>query len=293
MSQIVPQLDLRNKLDAFGVFQVDGSLTTFTNPTPDLVRLSLASASSSSILSITPPQPNSSYSLDFSAPALSCLPASDSAAESFKTQLLNYTDAVDGGALAINYFSWTPESDNQYIDNPIPFNTTQFQPYDSSFVANRAPMLFVWAGPDNATYLHTGALIGCTLKNASYVVDFRFEGTQQTLGIKRGEDLFEVIPGAINHTDPANIIDAEYNSTIPYQSIMSAFGTIMTGDVEIGFDDPAAAAEPTTLSTLVQSTGLGALLYSSDNATLAHAIEEMFQNITFSLMSNSEFTVDA
>ena len=265
------------------------------NPTSDLFRLSLASASSSSILPITPPQPNCSYVLDFFAPAISCYPAPDSAAKSFKNQLSNYT----GDEMFINYFSWTPDSEHLSIDTPIPFNTTVFEPYDYEYGLDRPPMLFVWAGPDNATYLHTGALIGCTLQNVSYTVNFRFEATQQILDVKRGDNLVELIParimdlesGSFTETAETAII-AEWNSTIPYQSIMWAFGEIMTGAVSIALTDPAGGAAATPTSTLVQSTGLYPLLYSADNATLAGAIEEMFQNITFSLFSNQEFLVD-
>jgi hypothetical protein len=283
----VPQLDLRNKPDAFGLFEAISSTTVFFDATSNVIRLSLASASSKSILQITPPQPNSSYSLDFRGPTLSCRPAADSELESFQKQLDNFT----AGESAVNYFSWTPDIDDPNIDEPIPFNTTNFQPYDYRESNSTSPTLFMWAGADNATYVHTGALIGCSLSSVTYTVDFRFEDTQQTLDIKRGDDLAKYIVGGFNSSDPE--LDAKYNATVPYQAIMSAFGRIMVGIIRVGFTSAAVAAEATPLSTLVQSTGLNSLLYSADNATLAHAVEEMFQNITFSLMSDPQFLVDS
>ena len=287
LSQIVPQLDLRNKPDTFGLFVAISTTTVFFDATSDVIRLSLASASSKSILQITPPQPNSSYSLDFRGPTLSCWPAADSELESFRKQLDNFT----AGDSAVNYFSWTPEGDHPNIDDPIPFDTADFRPYDDRESNNTSPTLFMWAGADNATYLHTGTLIGCSLNSVTYTVDFHFEDTQQTLDVKRGNDLTKYIVGGFNSSDPE--LDAKYNATIPYQAIMSAFGRIMVGSIIVGFTSAAVAAAATTLSTLVQSTGLNSLLYSADNATLAHAVEEMFQNITFSLMSDPQFLIDS
>ena len=125
----------------------------------------------------------------------------------------------------------------------------------------------------------------------TYTVDFHFEDTQQTLDIKRGDDLAKYIVGGFNSSDPE--LDAKYNATIPYRAIMSAFERIMVGSVIVGFASAAVAAAAVPPPTLVQSTGHNSLLYSADNATLAHAVEEMFQNITFSLMSDPQFLVDS
>lgn len=183
-------------------------------------------------------------------------------------------DAFTADESAVNYFSWTPEEDHPNIDDPIPFNITDFSPYDSRFSDHTSPTLFLWAGADNATYLHTGALIGCSLNSVTYTADFRFEDTQQRLDIRRGDDLAKYMVGNFNSSDPE--LDAKYNATIPYQAIMFAFGRIMTGKISEGFTSAAVASPPAPLSTLVQSTGLKNLLYSADNSTLAHAIEELF-----------------
>jgi hypothetical protein len=163
-------------------------------------------------------------------------------------------------------------------------------------LSNVSPTLFLWAGANNATYLHTGALIGCSLNSVTYTADFRFEDSQQRLDIKRGDDLAKYIVGNFNssdfnYSDPE--LDAKYNATIPYQAIMDAFGRILTGIISEGLTSVVVEVPPMPLSTLVQSTGLKNLLYSADNSTLAHAIEELFQNITFSLMSDPQFLVDA
>lgn len=115
------------------------------------------------------------------------------------------------------------------------------------------------------------------------MVTFLFEGTQQTLDIKRANDSAGDDPWDGNSSDPQ--FDAMNNATTPYRSVISAFGRITKGTIGVGFTSAAVAGVATPSSTLVQSTGLNNPL-SADNATLAHAMEEMFRNITSSLISD-------
>jgi hypothetical protein len=171
---------------------------------------------------------------------------------------------------------------------PPPFSS--IQPRISSVY--RSPVLLL--NPSSKSHLRNQIL-----PTASTSADLHFlAGLRQTASWNRSGSSWTTsqwarLPSITFSWTPDPELDAKYNATVPYQAIMSAFGRIMGGSIIVGFTSAAVAAEAATLSTLVQSTGLHSLLYSVDNATLVHAVEEMFQNITFSLMNDPQFLADS
>ncbi len=282
MPQIVPQLDLHNKPGAFGQFGISpDDSQIFSGPTSDLVQLSLASAASASILSISPPTPNATYTLDFHAPALSCENATTTQYESFQTALSNQS------SFFVGYMSWTPDISVDNISIPPTLNGNDWSVLDSGSDVDTGARLFVYSSPNIDDETSPTALIGCVLKNASYVVGFQFQNSQQSLSIDRGQGVDVISPWSDAFTDFTHL-----NHTFPYASIMAAFGQIMIGWIGNGGGTGQGTEAPIPDLTLVQSTAINGLLHEGADV-LGYGMEDLFQNITLSLLSSAEFIVDS
>ena len=84
------------------------------------------------------------------------------------------------------------------------------------------------------------------------------------------------------------------NSMLSYVSIMDAFGQLLVGAVTTYH---YGTVKP--MNTLVLSTGLRSQIsddvyndHITTNATFARAVENLFENITMSLLSSNDFIVD-
>ena len=282
MPQIVPQLDLHNKPGAFGQFGTSpDDSRIFSGPTSDLIQLSLASAASASILSVNPPAPNASYTLDFHAPALSCKNATIGQYESLQTILYNQSNFFVG------YMSWTPDESADTISNPPNLNDNDWSTLDSGQDTDTGARIFVYSSPNIGDETSPTALIGCVLENASYAIGFQFQNSQQSLSIQRGQGVGVVSPWSDTFTDFTQL-----NRTVPYASIMAAFGRIMTGWIGNGGGTGQGTEAPLPDATLVQSTAINGLLHEGADV-LGRGLEDLFQNITLSLLSAAEFLVDS
>ena len=299
VSHIVPQPDFRTHT-YFG--STTPPVGEFDRVDDDVLRLGLASSASENVLAITPPAANSTYVIEFYAPALLCEPAAANDSIYLLAQYANWTAQSAGTSL--DYFSWVPPTDGATglgsIANYLPFDSTTFDSLDFSAVdyGGKYAGLYGWSvklnvfvppysnglGSDSFTFV----LLNCSLNNASYTAHFDFRDGQQRLDLQRGNDLAGV--SNFDGADPAPPLAADsslYNKTISYLSIMDAFGRIMTGSLQVSHYGGTGAS-----STLVQTSGLSPLLKTADNATLARAIEGLFQNITMSLLSSSRYVVD-
>ena len=99
------QFDYRNYTNFASPLAVDDG--AFDGASNDLIRTALGRVTTiRSILTITPPAPNSTYYLNFSAPALSCEIASINDSVAFQEQFYNWTDSPGGSRLS--YFSRVP-----------------------------------------------------------------------------------------------------------------------------------------------------------------------------------------
>lgn len=288
----VPQFDYRYFVPFLA--RLSSGTGGITGLGQDMLRLALGSATTESILTITPPVVNSTYSLDFYAPALNCeiSPAED--AIFLQSQ---YRDWINLQEHQLVYYSWVPSGpcDNGSIANFPPFNSTTFSTFDrcafdfnGSADGGRPARLNIFLPTHPYGWLGTNSvLLKCSLNNASYTVDFSFRDGAQLLDVKRKELVNGVqnFPYSVSNFTSEGIPLA--SKVACYNSIMDAFGRIMVGKVQTlnwGY--------PTPISTLIMSTGLRKLLPTADNTSLAPAAELLFQNITLSYLSDIQYTVD-
>lgn len=288
----VPQFDYRNFVPFLA--RLSSGTGGITGLGQDILRLALGSVTTESILTIKPPAVNSTYSLDFYAPALKCelSPAED--ATSLHSQYRAWIDLQDHQLI---YYSWVPSGPcpNGSIANYPPFDSTTFSTFDQcafdfkgSADDGRPARLNIFLPTHPYGWLMANSvLLNCSLNNASYTVGFAFRDGAQLLDVKRKELVNGVqnFPYSVsNFTDDSIPLASK---VAVYNSIMDAFGRIMVGKVQTlnwGY--------PTPISTLIMSTGMRKLLPTADNATLAPAVELLFQNITLSFLSDTRYTVD-
>lgn len=269
----VPQLDFRNTDFA----SINMGSVSIGGPDLELSRSSLASAIQGSILPMTPRYPNSTYSLDFHAPALKCGNASAIYNEAFDAKIMTANMETEGAA-GINYVSWAGSGNGSIPSlavNSVPISNEELLDTSSTDSAK------VSIAVDSRLYV-------CALYNASYSVTFRFSAGQQALDVRVNRYLNGV--AALNSSNPAwsnkNLMwNALFNETIVYQSIMQAFGRIVIGQVNTNEEDTQ-----NTASAIVQATNLARFVTLADNILppfndFSDAAEELFQNITMSLFS--------
>ncbi|KAJ9300723.1 hypothetical protein DTO271G3_1887 [Paecilomyces variotii] len=176
-----------------------------------------------------------------------------------------------------------------------------------------------WIDPGNlpcntTTYLlENSTILQCSLYNTSYNTNFTYVNGAQTVTISLGGVLNSVpFVGEIfyNWTDP-NVTISSYvlssRENFAYQSVMESFGRLLVGSIRnppISDTDSISGVYQTAPPTSVMSTALSetpefSFLNSdesisfSNNQSFSDAIEDMFQNITVSLMSLSQVQTDS
>jgi len=286
---------------------------------PALKRTAQMTVFQDSISSIAAPSLNSSYTLNFIAPSLSC--------ESTDASILDGFTAAFGCSLTasgedatrctlynqISYLAWTPSA-----DSIVPFTNQSVSmssdggsgneggngEYIASFSAGSSygPV----SGGPARIFLASNAAVdndatsewsvsNCTLWNASYIVDFNFTNGQQNLVVTDLQYLNTV--GLLNEIGqycpvcaqtpvngvwmPATTLYTTPASTA-YQAVMDIFGTLLVGMIWTTSTD-VQDNQAHTASTIIAST---ALPYTN-GAAMLDAVPELFQNIIFSLFSNT------
>ncbi|KAL2427016.1 hypothetical protein ABEF95_006770 [Exophiala dermatitidis] len=261
-----------------------------------LNRLTLATATGGQVLPGPVPAVNSSYTVDFYGPSLQCQPPPADFNQSFQTLI---TDLEQGKLLYLQilYLSWRPNA----TDN-LPWLQTLledgFAESGSSLIGpadQPATLYFAFGEP------HSLALLQCTMMNASYVVDISNSDGIQTQHVR------EVTPqGSITTiAGYQTAADDTLRKIMAYQSILASFFGILQGSII----HPQSADTNTwsTDTTQIMATSLGLtdelypILTESDELTdytavaepdvassgkpFARSAEELFQNITLSLMA--------
>lgn len=290
-TQIVPSLDFQNNADMYGSVLQGAGTGSFDRATDEAIRVALGSATSGTILPMSPPALNSSYTYEFYGPALRCEKANDTEFQFFDNLAQNYSSSSGGKALT--YFSWVPSNIDNSNNNIPSFNQSDFSlPIDISSSTNGSQVNVFLACTYNqdvstVSSCKSPVLLYCTLRNVSYTVNFAFESGQQTMSID-----------SAGNGDPVNQWNSYFaettvrsitNKTLSYLSVMFAFNSIITGSIDYGDSVAAWAVQ----STMIQSTNLAPLLASPNNETIGSALEDLFQNITFSLFSSNRFLADA
>lgn len=271
-----------------------GNDPVLSSPGAELSRLSLASLSSTTMFQQTPPSINCSFTMNVFAPALSC-----EASPQMMRSVTNATDSLGGNAgvqsSTVLFFSWAPDSRN-LTTLLSSSNSADYVPLDAT--SNGSSQIFLYSnGPDILQSLAVEtqpALVNCSLYNASYTLHFNFSNTVQTLNVLKRDLLNGVAASAMQNTDFYSLTGdskAVQNEYVAYVSLMTAFGNIVTGNI-FGIQSHLTGHYYVTLKTLAMSTALGQIQGTWSNETLAATTEQMFENMTLSLLSSNSFTMD-
>lgn len=329
---------------------------TYTGPLYSVDKVVTATAGLGQILPLAAPAANSSWTLDFHGPSLTCVDLKGETADQIIKNVKDSLPVKQPGypyPLPYGYIGWTPDIDN-FGDN-LPFDgkstlRSESLGYGSfgsgsNYVANTATIYlaaFMGTSPtgnfnlDPSTSLSNYTIVQCGLFNTSYHASFSFIDGAQTINITRGDNYngVQYVGGLSSNTgnspladlDPlGNAIPGSFNTTeleiFSYQSVMHSLGKIVVGAIR-GTFNLSGIIEPfntTVMSTILSDTAelhsitamtdtgvpgnLAQLLSQSANSSgwkgssildtpsnrlpLRQAMEDLFQNITISLMSST------
>jgi hypothetical protein len=270
----VPQLQFNNYSNYGGVTVAGHDVVV----KPWVYKLAYRAASAAQPVSIASSYPNETYRQDFYAPAIRCAPSAN------ETWVQNITiemsrQAQGGGGHS--YLSWAGEQ------HKYPLETYEYTSLDD--VSPDASRIFfvTTAGNSSVEYNYTTSygtwdstnptvsqlsVLECLLHNASYSVDstFQYPGQSHEITISRW----------INPIAAYNIVNTspeDRDPMVSYLTVMSAFGKLMVGN---GFWDHYGA----------QGTYLSIFnildIDWKNRESLPRQIEQLFQNITLSLLSD-------
>lgn len=242
-------------------------------------RLIAATSSSISVLPFTPPHPNSSYTLDFYAPAIKCETLSAAAAN-------NTIKLDDAGKLQK---AWNESMSNGAL-NPM---------FEQLYIGNTMTVLDEYYIP-NHFFIQTGGPSGsnysCHAWNASYTVDFVSVDGSLSSTITHLE---HVTPLSINGSGVA--IDYAPGE-IAYWALISALADVIVTKVYYGSTNSLMGADtdifksgipacPEIRSSKEDSDFKDILSpWMCRNGSVPRAIEDLSRNVSLSLMSSALFS---
>jgi hypothetical protein len=292
-----PQLSLdANKYTVYVSTQHGQPIEDVRGPQSAVMAVTVASAAQQVILPIKPPQPNSSYDLRFIGPAIRCTEPPQSNMTTFQHALAEATNNqffgnTDGGILGLVYNAWAPDLYHEDLATPN-WNNGSSNYIDST----GGGTLFIYISKANsisegAIIYNEMVLLQCKLYNVTYDVGFDFAGTDQSIKIRTLVYGYAV---ATILEVPYDITPSFYNdlsvSYVTYTSLLWAFGQLLigTGTTNPFFDQYV----PNYIGTLAQITALKGIIEGSKDLTfnaVKVTVEQIFQNMTLSLLSSDEF----
>jgi len=282
---------------------VEGGLTISSH----VIRTLLPVATLGTILPIAAPFPNSSYTLEFYGPTISCdSPEDDSFRESIKKIIHN--DTVGD---YVTYVSFVPFSEDMFSPDSQAETWYDYAieglmyALNDTLVYTTPPLDFTgnitdrdW-GPQPATFYvlvpdrpngHANRTIECQLHNATYSLNITFDNGLQDIKYKtkrlNGVSVYDTrtcFPEPTSHC----------NQTNAYLTLMSAMGDMLFGTRRWTRKTDRTRIGHTVLIDLTDMNY--AFLDNEEpksligNLSMPDALEEMFENVTISLLGNSEF----
>ncbi|KAF4950753.1 hypothetical protein FSARC_13097 [Fusarium sarcochroum] len=316
----LPILDYSDPLN-FAQWTAAGG-TGYLAPSSYISRVLLSVASSGSILAIPAPSPNSSYSLDFYGPTISC------GAPKNATFAKLVTDTVKNSTWSANpvgYVGFVPQSRlggdiSLDLADDVP-NAEEYAllglegALNTSLISTMATLdktgrntstakfyVVVPDSPSSTGYMVANKSIECALYNSSFAVDFTYNNGQQDISYKTKK---------LNGVSAANTLTCGNQSPdsckdlIAYISLMDALGKLLLGSLQISHYGAMSPTQTQIMSSaLMDSKEMQALraVNSVDasereeilqsvigNISISDALEQLFTNATISLFSNSRF----
>ena len=233
----------------------------------------LATAIGGQILPLSPYLPNGTYILDFHGPAIQCYNASEDIQQEFLTYYITEGDTLHTDykyVSKISLFFDQDDSDLGFLDSAS---------LDYSRIWIMTPLEIV-----NRSFLVTE----CGLFNAEHRMQFSYQNAQQKVDVLHTEYLDGVswLKYQSRPLDTSTPIDVptygdKLNQMGSYCGLMAEFGSILVGNVQLGVDlKPASNTKVELLN--FDYVGIG-------SQELQAKLEELFQNMTISLLSRQQF----
>jgi len=323
MEMPMPLIDIAPEKSAqWGWERVNEHKIEFSNyqrPATSISRLVANVASSGIILPIRAPFPNSSYSLEFYGPSISCVRADPI----LEQKVTNMT----GDSLVYAYIGFVPDPLNSRLLNDTTsdilnglnmtlLSTSKISKlitFDELGPAGHA-RLFIWTylpGDYNSTTnITTGRdppkLTECGLYNSSYKVDFNYTNNQQSVSVRNLTRLNGITYGTYLRFNVTVQETPGFFAGVAGCALMEALSKMLVGFLRIAAvtDGWVSDGELGILNTVLMQAHEIRRLYRTvsqteftpfteplaiRNMSIAEAIEELSQNMTLSLFSNPYF----
>lgn len=294
----IPNIDY-NRISSFGNWE-KLTLEPLT-VSPHVMKTFLPVASLGRILAIPAPFPNSSYSLDFYGPTLSC-----DTPDTLQRMINN--DRLM--ASAFTYVGFVPVSEYKPISasqggqwygyaleglhealNPekmLSVNTLDYTANLTEQDPGGNPATFYVTIPDRPSG-RANKTIECQLYNATYSLDITFDNGLQDIKYKverlNGVSVYDARDC---FSEPAS----HCNPVTAYLALMAAMGDMLVG---IQFDYGGIRRTRIGHTVLTDSPDMHTIYYDEKpksmigNLSMPDALEQLFENVTISLLSNSVF----
>ncbi|KAI1365690.1 hypothetical protein F5Y08DRAFT_352625 [Xylaria arbuscula] len=301
----VPNVDFKSLNFADVPFNTDSKGFEYSQPSNAVLKVAQATRATGAILPLSPPFPNSTWSLDYHDPRLGCKAVSDS----FKDAIIhNVESAVKLGdcLTSYGYISWgltglnEPQSlpfrlpDDDDSDTFPTLETKLLSGFDSRAI------LYVAVFPHIVNKIHTlgcenlfglngeltdSTILQCELYNSTYHSNFSFINGEQLVEVYIKETLNEVEPiifvGTAEYvfTDdygPYSAVNFTKVEALAYQAVFDAFGQGLVGSISSSFDQSGALKANTSIlaSTLSETKEL-AFLSNWEDAPTAGAFSDL------------------
>ncbi|EWG50755.1 hypothetical protein FVEG_09890 [Fusarium verticillioides 7600] len=305
----IPLLDYNNMLN-FAQFTGVGGVGYYA-PSSYVSRVLLSVASLGSILTFPAPFPNSSYSVNFHGPSISCgTPRNATFAKLLAEAVKNETCCGNSAG----YVGFVPSTNTVNsteegyalagLRGAMNYSLISSQStIDETANSINASRLFVVvpdirASNTTISYIMANKSIECALYNSSYAVNFTFDNGQQNISYKskrlngvRSSD------AGLNEDNDSD----RFNAAVAYIALMDSLGKLLLGNLGISHYGVMQPIQTQIMSSVLMDAKemqvLGGVNAVTDrpevpdsvigNISMADALEQLFKNATISLFSNS------
>lgn len=291
----------------------------YSAPANQISRLVSTVTSTGSILNIPAPFPNSSYSMEFYGPSISCgSPSNDSLVKQIANIIANSSWSPNPYA----YVGFVPNegSYDMIKEDPVlmglrtALNSSKFlgmPSWDQLAITETDTMTFYVVVPSGGYFndgnkipnLPPNKTIECGLYNSSYSANFTFENGQQTIGFTTKK-----LNGIQSNPDLGCSMGS-CKSNMAYISLLDALGKLLIGTLATTHYEAIFPTGTGIMNSVLMDTQEMQILrgiqrvrysaaninyagwseYSIANMTMAEALEQVIANATISMFSESAF----
>ena len=283
----------------YGYMQAGGGGYALTTD-PRLYRLAFNTASAAQPIQLRSAFPNETYHVQFDGPAVRCIPANDSIVYNLTYY---HGDTLNAGSSGNRdkYLAWVPGNEEALNSSYV----EQFDTLDQTSVDTARIFIMTNLGfwnvtrltqqLDYATTLTNGSdstyveqrqvnVTECQLHNATYEIDFRFQYPEQTQNVSISQWLNPVAAAGFYNPVGSTADNATAATIISYSAMMDAFGRMLAGS--------SSESHYSIERPLYTSYGIMSVDWA-DGTAVQRGLEQLFQNFTLSLLSDSGLVKNA